>query len=216
MEDYFTEVQYQMNITDIDDKIIKRARINKLLKDYRAEINNDLAKLKADVAKAEEFGKKRLESTRAKLEAPLPENATTRVRNEREEKIEELKLKTKQFEETSILIKTAAAFDSLWAAADSLVGDMLDAERGGSVTDQAIFEAHARYFERTFFEDMARLGVREPDIISRVTEYVPQVVTFVEKIIANGFALCCRVLRFLRHRCLYQGRPRLCQAEGRL
>ncbi|CAD2220619.1 tRNA synthetases class I (C) catalytic domain containing protein, putative [Angomonas deanei] len=35
---------------------------------------------------------------------------------------------------------------------------------------------------------MQRLGVRDPDVVSRVTEYVPQVVTFIEKLIANGFA----------------------------
>lgn len=35
---------------------------------------------------------------------------------------------------------------------------------------------------------MARLRVLEPDIVTRVTEYVPENVAFVEKIIANGYA----------------------------
>jgi len=35
---------------------------------------------------------------------------------------------------------------------------------------------------------MARLRVREPDTLTRVTEYVPEIVTFVERIISNGFA----------------------------
>lgn len=35
---------------------------------------------------------------------------------------------------------------------------------------------------------MARLRVRDPDIVTRVTEYVPEIVAFVEKIISNGYA----------------------------
>lgn len=35
---------------------------------------------------------------------------------------------------------------------------------------------------------MARLRVRLPDTLTRVTEYVPEIVAFVERIIANGFA----------------------------
>ena len=34
---------------------------------------------------------------------------------------------------------------------------------------------------------MARLRVRPPDTLTRVTEYVPEIVTFVEKIIDNGY-----------------------------
>ena len=35
---------------------------------------------------------------------------------------------------------------------------------------------------------MARLRVREPDTLTRVTEYVPEIVSFVERVIANGYA----------------------------
>jgi cysteinyl-tRNA synthetase len=46
----------------------------------------------------------------------------------------------------------------------------------------------ARFWETKFFEDMTRLRVREPDTLTRVTEYVPEVVAFVECIIQNGYA----------------------------
>jgi cysteinyl-tRNA synthetase len=35
---------------------------------------------------------------------------------------------------------------------------------------------------------MKDLGVREPDVLTRVTEYVPEIVKFVESIIAQGLA----------------------------
>jgi cysteinyl-tRNA synthetase len=35
---------------------------------------------------------------------------------------------------------------------------------------------------------MARLRVRGPDILTRVTEYVPEIVAFVDQIIKNGYA----------------------------
>lgn len=35
---------------------------------------------------------------------------------------------------------------------------------------------------------MHRLRVRDPDTLTRVTEYVPEVVEFVEQVVRNGFA----------------------------
>merc|ERR1719399_1741776 len=51
MEDYFGyEVFYQMNITDIDDKIILRARRNKLVADFgAAAAKRPLAEVAAEV-----------------------------------------------------------------------------------------------------------------------------------------------------------------------
>lgn len=42
-------------------------------------------------------------------------------------------------------------------------------------------------FENGFFEDMEALNVLTPDQLTRVTEYVPAIVRFVDKIVANGF-----------------------------
>ena len=50
------------------------------------------------------------------------------------------------------------------------------------------FSAFSRKWEGDFFDDMRSLNVDNPDVITRVSEYVPQIVAFIEKIIANGYA----------------------------
>lgn len=35
---------------------------------------------------------------------------------------------------------------------------------------------------------MEALNIELPDVITRVSDYVPEIVTFIEKIIANGYA----------------------------
>jgi cysteinyl-tRNA synthetase len=37
-------------------------------------------------------------------------------------------------------------------------------------------------------EDMAVLGVRQPDVLTRVTEYVPRIVDYISQIVSKGLA----------------------------
>ena len=50
------------------------------------------------------------------------------------------------------------------------------------------FEKLARDNETEFFKDMKDLNVRLPDVITRVTEYVPEICEYIQTIIDNGFA----------------------------
>lgn len=49
------------------------------------------------------------------------------------------------------------------------------------------FACLARYWEGKFWQDMRELNVLLPDVITRVSEYVPEVISFIEKIVANGY-----------------------------
>lgn len=60
-------------------------------------------------------------------------------------------------------------------------------QEGHTVTDHSIFRELSSYWETQFFADMRRLRVRDPDTLTRVTEYVPEIVSFVEGIIKNGY-----------------------------
>ena len=50
------------------------------------------------------------------------------------------------------------------------------------------FAEFARKYETEFLNDMATLGVLPPDVMTRVSEYVPEIITFIQRIIGNGFA----------------------------
>lgn len=50
------------------------------------------------------------------------------------------------------------------------------------------FEELSRQFETEFFKDCESLNIRLPTVITRVSEYVPEIVAFIQKIIDNGFA----------------------------
>lgn len=65
---------------------------------------------------------------------------------------------------------------------DSLYKETID------TSDQTIFTDLTQAMEQAFNDDMVALNVLPPDAVTRVTEYVPQIVAFVEQIIAKGFA----------------------------
>ena len=190
LEDYFNyEVFMQVNVTDIDDKIIKRARQNKLLADYVAEAK-PVADVKADVAAAvAAFGAK-MDKKLGELETP---KATSREEDERAELLEQHRQKMAKFAETRAAVDAAIAAPAVDVAAlaklaSEPLSESLDSVKGAAVTQHEIFNAHARLYEEGFIEDLVALNVRMPDALTRVTEYVPQIVAFVEAIIAKGLA----------------------------
>ena len=77
---------------------------------------------------------------------------------------------------------------------DSDVQDILlpylDSQSGSSIdaSDHTIFTKLTKKFEDRFTEDVRALNCLDPDEVTRVTEYGPQIVEFVQKVQENGFA----------------------------
>lgn len=50
------------------------------------------------------------------------------------------------------------------------------------------FTEFSKSMEQEFWNDMKELNVETPEILTRVSEFVPEIIAFIEKIIANGHA----------------------------
>ena len=125
IEDYFGyNVLYHSNITDIDDKIILRARQNKLFDDYAASIKADSIPFEAvrdNVLAAVEAKGAKMAAKAAELEAP-PADTSSRAVKEWEEEKKTFALKNSQFEQLAAAVHaTVAASSDLKAASDKLL-----------------------------------------------------------------------------------------------
>ncbi|GLB37791.1 putative tRNA synthetases class I (C) catalytic domain [Lyophyllum shimeji] len=212
MMDYFGyDVHFVMNITDIDDKIIIRARQNHLFDNFRSATTSLSSDLINRVHSAwrthvrEKVGKGLSEAERpAEGDEEKAWTRLTELIKDKAWKQECLRRDEKFDMYFSSATRTFAALHTARSrlengqtgadAARQLIDDSkdvlaqaLDAQLSATVTDPAISRSVAAYWEGQFFRDMARLRVREPDTLTRVTEFVPEIVKFVERIIQNGF-----------------------------
>lgn len=181
MTDYFKyDVVYAMNVTDIDDKIIKRARQNYLWDKYISE-NKQWKEMMADVVQAlKPFGEK-LE----KEHDPDKKAMYKRMRDKITAGVKELeKTVSDGADETTM----ATARKNLLEASKDVMADWLDSQHGSEVSEKSIFAALSQYWEEQFHIDMDSLNVLPADALTRVSEYVPEIIEFVEKIIQNGYA----------------------------
>ncbi len=77
---------------------------------------------------------------------------------------------------------------------DDIVMPFLDEKLKNTInaSDHAIFTKLTQFYEKRYTEDMRALNVLDPDEITRVTEYGPQIVDFVRQIERNQFAYTVR------------------------
>ncbi|KAF0887437.1 SYCC protein, partial [Crocuta crocuta] len=180
LRDYFGfDVFYCMNITDIDDKIIRRARQSHLFEQYRGR-QPRAARLLEDVRAAlEPFSVKLNETT-----DPDRKQMLERIRHAVELAVEPLDRAVRgglPAEETD------RCAEVLLEEAKDLLSEWLDSTLGSEVTDNSIFSKLPKFWEEEFHRDMEALNVLPPDVLTRVSEYVPEIVNFVQKIVDNGY-----------------------------
>ncbi|XP_028156308.1 cysteine--tRNA ligase, cytoplasmic isoform X4 [Ostrinia furnacalis] len=180
MANYFGyDILYVMNITDIDDKIIKRARQNHLYEKYMKEPRN-LNDTIDDATSVVNYYENVVRNTGD----PDKKNAMQKMLDNIASAVKVLQQAVQ--ENDSEKIKTSKC-EMLKSAKDP-ISDWLDHKYGATVTDNAIFASLPKYWENEFHKDMKALNVLPPDVLTRVSEYVPQIVKFIEKIIDNGLA----------------------------
>ncbi|KAK1718269.1 tRNA synthetase class I catalytic domain-containing protein [Colletotrichum lupini] len=200
MMHYFgADVKFVMNITDVDDKIIIKARRQRLLELEKQKKYSDeeLAKLTLTAFRA--YAEKSLSLIQS---SDLDENNYLERRDSAYGKVlaggtltgegkpgddeAKTKMHIANMDAAAFAIKDKKFFpgtdEVLLPYLDSLYKETID------TSDQTIFTDLTQSMEKEFFDDMDALNCLRPDVITRVTEYVPQIASFVERIVDKGFA----------------------------
>ncbi|KAG0254027.1 hypothetical protein DFQ27_007084 [Actinomortierella ambigua] len=201
IEDYFGyNVLFVENVTDIDDKIIKRARQNHLFNNYKAATTTVTPEA---IAKAEEAWKLYAEAELKDIDATAVHQwpvFSKKVQQNSEHRAvlsaanPKFPMHFSALSEAHDAIEAAKKAPATTDAAafceanKTTLSNLLDKELSHTVSDPKVFRDLAAYWEGEFFKDMDTLGVRRPDILTRVSEYVPEIVDFVKGIMANGYA----------------------------
>ncbi|ESO08595.1 hypothetical protein HELRODRAFT_98035 [Helobdella robusta] len=174
LKDYFKyDVFYAMNITDIDDKIIRRARRNYLFDEYKKKYK-PLVEIVQDVMPSVKLLSKKLSSETNEDK----KNMYARMYNKVQLAIEKVNDNKDNNIDKEVLMEEFR----------DVLSDWLDETEGSKVTDNAIFAELPKKFEDEFHKDMMALNVQPPDVLTRVSDYVPEIIEFVQQIIQRGYA----------------------------
>ncbi|PAV86186.1 hypothetical protein WR25_05337 [Diploscapter pachys] len=182
MMDYFNyDVQFVMNITDIDDKIIKRARQRYLLTNYLDESQEapDVKKVCSDVLEALEHFKKKYDDELDPDKKKMYDVMLKKVNDSAEKLRQAMENKTDEVDTYKGMVLNEAR---------DVLSEWLDSRYGKDVVDHSVFDNLAKTYEKEYFADMTRLHILPVDVLTRVSEYVPEIVQYVQRIIQNGYA----------------------------
>lgn len=194
MVDFFGyNVKFVQNVTDIDDKIIVAARQQylfetKVLKPNAESVSQGLVDLANEAWN--QYVSKNLSQYLGEPSAFVEWS-----------KLLDMETEAKAHPKLPMHIKAACeargALDSSAASMGSasyleaikqVMMPYLDSQYGSEVNDPQIFRALPAFWEQKFDADMAKLNVLSPTITTRVSEYVPEIVEYVAKIMLNGYA----------------------------
>ncbi|QWU88168.1 hypothetical protein CA3LBN_002433 [Candidozyma haemuli] len=190
LQDYFGyNVEFVQNVTDIDDKIIVAARHEYLFEQMEAQYKEvDEVLLEHAKTYLKEYVAKNLAGFDAELPGLV---AWLDSLNLQELAVEQPKLPmyAKAAREAhQAIFKPETDVKRFLAAVKDVSVPSLDKKYGSTVTDPEIFRKLPAFWENKFNQDMDRLNVLQPTVTTRVSEYVPDIIAFVERIISNGFA----------------------------
>lgn len=195
----------------MDDKIILRARQQHLFSKFREELpdgHRSPEALKTSISALHEYIKKNLpllpsdvepSDVQAKIDSAysgVKKGESLTPPDPPGDREARIKMRLKAVEDAAQAISTAnqntssISSEEFYARTEDIFLPYLDNLQGPSIdsSDYSIFNALSRKYEDRFFQDMRDLAVLDPDVITRVTEYIPQIIAFTEKVVKNGFA----------------------------
>ncbi|KAI1496781.1 tRNA synthetases class I (C) catalytic domain-containing protein [Biscogniauxia marginata] len=196
-------VKFVMNFTDVDDKIIIKARRQRLLDLEKKKKHTDAELKELALAAFQAYAKSNLPALLDPADQQLDLDNYNARRDAAYGNIlaggalspdgkpgdAEAKIKMHISNMTSAVISISGnhqifkgAEEILLPYLDSLYKETID------TSDQTMFTDLTRFMEGEFTDDMDALNVLRPDVVTRVTDYVPQIAKFVEKVVEKGFA----------------------------
>ncbi|MCJ1398849.1 hypothetical protein MMC11_002050 [Xylographa trunciseda] len=207
MRDFFGfKLNFVMNITDIDDKIILRGRQQHLLEKFVSD-NKALDDTVLDTAQAalQNYVTKNLPLIDSKAEPSAVRfqmmerykpilSGKSLDGGSAGDKEAKIKMHINTVQTAVKAIESAKThtitIDHFYHETQDILLPYLDSNFGSSVDadDHRIFTKLTQMYEARFMEDMRALHCQDPDEVTRVTEYGQQIVDFVKKIQDNGFA----------------------------
>ncbi|EAU91074.2 cysteinyl-tRNA synthetase [Coprinopsis cinerea okayama7 len=207
LTDYFgLNIQYVMNVTDIDDKIIERTRQHYFLDKFRQKHTRLTLDLISEVEEAVEAychehltglpnttsleelwsNLDKLASDQTWLETRAKESDRLNLRLASIRRCREA-LKAVRAHYDDGVVSTESAHQLIEASSD-ILGPALNHKSRSQQLDPGLYRRLAAHWEAEFFSDMAKLNVVPPDVVTRVTDYVPEIINFIDRIIQNGYA----------------------------
>lgn len=189
LQDYFGyNINFVQNVTDIDDKIIIAARQEFLFEEKLlkfTEVTGELETLAREYLEA--YVSKNLGYTGDLSEFTAWSKALDVEAGAKANPKLPMHLKAAHRAHGTIFGSKSSVSEYL-ANIKEVAMPALDKQYGHSVNDPSIFRKLPAFWENKFNEDMARLNVLPPSVTTRVSEYIPDIIEFVDKIVANGFA----------------------------
>lgn len=200
LRDFFGfKLKFVMNITDVDDKIIVRGRQRYLLSEFKQgklDTSTDLKTIRRTALSA--YLHKHVPDVPSDSSLGDVVRTVTDARKGTLAGSVHSDQEAKFLMHTKTVLSAARAISALETQSDVPQDDLeslddvimpyLDNLFGASVNRHDVWTRLTALYEERFMEDMRALNVLDPDEITRVTEYGPQIVSFVERIQNNKFA----------------------------
>ncbi|KAI5310684.1 hypothetical protein KEM55_003525, partial [Ascosphaera atra] len=196
LRDYFKfDVDFVMNITDVDDKFLEEnttlndSSISTVRESFKAYLSKNLPLVNADLA-PETFDQE-VQKAYADVLAGKALDGSDKP-GDKEAKI---RMHINTAKSAATALATAAPTDDkaksdiFYTNVQDVMLPYLDKLKGTTIPSQdyAIFTDLTKRYEDRFMQDVRDLNCLDPDTVTRVTEYMAEIVAFVERIVSNGY-----------------------------